>query len=228
MEMENQYSRLQNYRELLNETITPDEERAVVTWIASRPPGEMKTISESAPAARALRDSVRDLLRNNVDPAAPEAQALLVRENEISLQYGLRKFAASMFEWNSPLAEKWMQVSERLTWSKTSSEPAIPGEDVRAYFRAVQAASPWHRALEPIVDEAAELADKKAQPLAVPAQALVGRLRQICADHALGDPLVYVRWGRARQFRWPAEDIARKRAGWTFLANAIEANAGRA
>jgi hypothetical protein len=161
------------------------------------------------------------LLQSNIDPAAPEAQALLVRENEISLQYGLRKFTASMFEWNGPLAEKWLQVSERMTWSEKSSETVVRDEDVKAFFRAVQAASPWHRALMPVVDEAAQLADKKAKPSAV--QALVARVRQICADYALGDPLVYVRWARARQSRWPAEDIARKRAGWAFLADAIEA-----
>jgi hypothetical protein len=126
-----------------------------------------------------------------------------------------------MFEWNGALAEKWLQMSERLVWSATSTESANP--EVGVYFRAVQAASPWHRALEPIADEAAALADKKVQPSVAPAQALAVRLLQICADHALGDPLVYVRWARARQSRWPAEDIARKRSGWAFLVQAIEA-----
>src|ERR1700733_5041808 len=74
MEMENQYARLQTYRELVNEAITPDEERAVLTWISSQPPDEIKTMSESGPAARALRNSMRDLRQNNVDPPAPEAQ----------------------------------------------------------------------------------------------------------------------------------------------------------
>jgi MerR family transcriptional regulator, thiopeptide resistance regulator len=215
MEMEHQFSHLQIYRELVNETTTPDEERAVVTWIASLPPDEIKAVSEATPAVLALRKAVRDL-QQKVDPAAPEAQALAIRENEISLQYGLRNFPAAMFEWNSALSDKWQQVNDRAAWGE---------EAVGAYFRAVQAATPWHRALETVADEAAALADKKAQPSAAPAQALVGRLRQVCADHTLGDPLVYVRWARAKQFRWPAEGIARKRAGWAFLIDAIEASA---
>jgi len=225
MDMDNQFSRLRTVRERINETITPDEERAVMTWIASQPPDELKTMSEGAPAALAMRKSIWDLRQKNVDPAAPEAQALAVRENEISVQYGLRKLSGSMFEWNGPLAEKWLQAHERSAWSGKSSEAVIPEEDVWDYFRAVQAASPWHRALAPIADEAAGLADKKAKPSAAPAQALAGRLRQICRDHALGDPLIYVRWARARQFRWPEEDVVRKRAGWAFLANALEATA---
>ena len=225
MEMEDQFVRVQIFRELVNETMTPDEERTVMTWIASRSPDEIKAIREAAPSVRALVNSIQDLQKNNVDPAAPEVQALVVRENEIAVQSGGRNIPASMFEWNEPLAQKWLQVSERAAFRKKSSEPGIPDEDFVDYFRAAQAASPWHRALEPIMDEAAELADKKAQPFAVPAQTLIGRLRQICVDYGLGDPLLYVRCARAMQFRWPAEDVARKRAGWSFLANAIEATA---
>jgi DNA-binding transcriptional MerR regulator len=225
MEMENQFTRLRTYRELINEAITPDEERAVVTWMASQPPEEIKARSEAAPAARAVLNSVREMRQNNVDPAAPEAQALAVRENEIALQYGLRKFAAAMFAWNAPLAEKWLQMNERAARSGKPADSAVSDEELWNYFRAVQAASPWHRALEPIVDDAAKLAGKKTKPSAAAAQALADRLRQICADHALGDPLIYVRWACARQFRWPDEDIAQKRSGWTFLADAIEATA---
>lgn len=68
-----------------------------------------------------------------------------------------------------------------------------------------------------------QLAGEQAQPSA--AQALVGRVRQICLDHALGDPLVYMRVSRAMQFQRPAEDGARKQAGWMFLITAIEATA---
>jgi hypothetical protein len=64
--------------------------------------------------------------------------------------------------------------------------------------------------------------DKKVQASAAPAQTLVGRVRRICADHSLGDPLAYARWARAILFRWPAEDNARRQAVWSFLANAIE------
>lgn len=221
MEMEDQFERAKIFRELVNETITPDEERAVMTWIAAFPPDAMKAIRGSAVELSPLRDSIIDLAKENVDPGAPEVQALLVRQNEITLQYGLRNFPASMFEWNETIALKFLPVGERTSWRKKSPELGAPDEDFVAYVRAALAASPWHRALEPIVDQAAELAAKKAQPSTAPAQALVGRLRQICADYALGDPLLYARYARATQFQWPDEDIARKRAGWAFLANAI-------
>lgn len=221
--MENQHARVQIVRELINETITPQEERAVMTWIAARSTDGMKSIHESAPLMHTVLRSLEDLRESKVNPAAPEAQALVVRENELAVRYGVRDFAASMFEWDATIAQKWLHMSERAASRMNSSEAATPDEGLVAYLRATLSASPWHRALEPIVDEAAAFADRKVQPSAAPAQVLVGRLRRICVDHSLGEPLLYVRHARAMQFRWPAEDIARKRVGWAFLANAIEA-----
>jgi DNA-binding transcriptional MerR regulator len=228
MDMENEHARAQIVREVLNEKLTPDEERAVMTWMAARPPDEMKALREAAPAGLALRRSLQDLWEKKVDPAAPVVQALVVQQNEIAVRYGILNHIASMHEWNAPVAQKWLQMAERLMPHVVSSQSPSRDEDLPAYLRAAQVASPSHRALEPIVDEAALLVDKKAQPSAAPAQALVDRLRQICADHSLGDPLVYARYTLARQFRGPAENNARKQAAWAFLANAVEATASAA
>ncbi|MGH8141155.1 MAG: hypothetical protein ACREU2_01345 [Steroidobacteraceae bacterium] len=223
MEMDNQPTRFQIVRGLLNEELTPEEERAVMTWMAARPQEEMKTMRQSVPEARALGLSFQDLWEKKVDPAAPAAQELVVRRNELAVRYGLRNHLAALLEWNTPVALKWIQFAERLSPRIIPSESNAPVEALRAFGRAAEVASPWYRALEPIVEEAAVLVDKKEHPSAAPAQALAGRVRRICADHSLGDPLVYGRWARGMQVRWSAEDNARKHAGWTFLINAIEA-----
>ena len=140
MEMESQFAVYQVFRELANETITPDEERAVVTWIASRPTEEMNRRMESIQEMRALRNSIRDLQQSGVDSAASEAQTLVVREKELAVQYGLRDLPAAMFEWNPSLAERWLQMSERAAWRSTES--VTPDADLLAYFYAIRAASP--------------------------------------------------------------------------------------
>jgi hypothetical protein len=112
-------------------------------------------------------------------------------------------------------------MSDRVAWR--ASESTTRDEDLLAYFYAIRAASPWHRALTPLADQAASLAAAGTAPSAEAAQELAERVRRICADYALGDPLVYVRHARALQFRWPGEDIERKRKGWEFLAQAIGA-----
>ncbi len=225
MDMENQHARFQVVRELINEMLTPEEERAVMTWVASRPQDEMSAIRECSPAVQTLHRSLQELREKSVDPADSEVQALIVRENELAVRYGLRKHATELLEWNTPLAVKWMQMGSRAMSRIRSAGSAAPDEGLAAYMHAARVASPWHRALEPVVDEAAVLVDKKTQPSATRAAALVARLRQVCTDHSLGDPLDYARWARAILFRWPAENNARKQAGWAFLADAIRATA---
>jgi hypothetical protein len=46
--------------------------------------------------------------------------------------------------------------------SNMSDELGLPDDALGAYFRAVQAASPWNQALTMITDEAAKLAAKNA------------------------------------------------------------------
>jgi DNA-binding transcriptional MerR regulator len=72
MEMENQFATYQIFRELANETITPDGERAVMTWIAARPLEEIKRRTEIVPALRDLRGSIRDLLDKAPIPPLPK------------------------------------------------------------------------------------------------------------------------------------------------------------
>src|SRR3954464_2367392 len=71
MEMENQHGLFQVLREQINETITPEEERAVMTWIAARPPDEMNAIRQASPRVRALLRALEDLREKEADPAAP-------------------------------------------------------------------------------------------------------------------------------------------------------------
>ncbi len=224
MEMENSHALFQTVRAAMNENLTPEEERAVMTWLAARSQDEMKTMRECAPAARDLLRSFQGLREKNVDPAAPETQALVVQENDLAVRTGARNHMARLFEWNTTVALKWMKFGDRVMSKRLSSVSGTPEEGRAAYVRAAQVASPWHRALEPIADEAAALIDHRTRPSAAAAQALVERLRRTCADYSLGDPLVYARWARAILFRWPVEDNARKQTAWAFLANAFKAD----
>jgi hypothetical protein len=98
---------------------------------------------------------------------------------------------------------------------------AAPDDGLWAYFGAAQAASPWHQALNQAADEAAKLAEGKMDPSSAPAMALANRLVRICSDHSLGDPLVYARWAGAMQFRSSADENARKKSAWAYLASAL-------
>jgi DNA-binding transcriptional MerR regulator len=212
-------------RELINEQITPDEERAYMTWMSARPPDEIKAMQAYRAAVRVLFRSLQDLRERRVEPAALEAQALVTEWNALAVRYGLREFMATLLEWNPAVAQKWLQVGERALSRSLASQQAAPDSGLWDYFHAAQEAAPWHQALRQAADEAAKLAESKMSPSSAPAMALANRLAQICADHCLGDPLVYARWAGAMQFRSSADENARKSSTWAYLASALQPRA---
>jgi len=220
MEMGNQHAIT---RELINERITPEEERAVLTWMTTRSADEMKAMQEYGVAVRTLFRSLQDLREKQIDPAAPEAQALIVKWNELALRCGLRNFMAMLLEWNPAVAQKWLDVGERALSRSMSSAGAAPDEGLWGYFGAAQAASAWSQELTQITEQAARLVARKASPSSAPAKALAARLARICAHHALGEPVVYARWARAMQFRRSADVNAKQQAAWAFLTDALQA-----
>jgi DNA-binding transcriptional MerR regulator len=211
-------------RELINEQISPDEERAYLTWMSARPADEIKAMQDYGAAVRVLFRSLQDLREKKCEPAAPEVQSLITEWNALAVRYGLRKHMATLLEWNPAVAQKWLQVGER---ALSRSIASAPDDGLWAYFAAAQAASPWHQELNQAADEAAKLAESRVDPSSAPGVTLANRLARICSDHSLGDPLVYARWAIAMQFRGPADENARRRSAWAYLAGALQAHAAR-
>lgn len=225
MEMGNHHSIA---RELINERITPDEERAYMTWMAARRPDEIKAMQEYGAAVRVLFRSLQDLREKKCEPSAPEAQSLITEWNALAVRYGLRQFMATLIEWDPAIAQKWLQVGERALSLSIASHEATPQDGLWTYFAAAQEASPWHQALRQTADEAAKLVESKVPPSTAPAIALANRLALICSEHSLGDPLVYARWAGAMQFRGSADENARRKSAWVYLASVLQAHAPRA
>jgi MerR family transcriptional regulator, thiopeptide resistance regulator len=221
MEMGNHHA---TARELINKQLTPQEERAYMTWVATRPAGEIKAMQEYGAAVRGLFRSLQDLRERKVEPPAPETQALITEWNALAVRYGLREFMAALLEWNPAAAQKWLQVGERALSLSIGSQQGAPDDGLWAYFGAAQEASPWHQALRQTADEATRLVESKVGPSSAAAMALANRLAQICSDHSLGDPLVYARWAGAMQFRSSADENARKKSAWAYLASALQAD----
>jgi DNA-binding transcriptional MerR regulator len=222
MEMGNHHAIV---RELINEQITPNEERAYMSWMATRPPDEIKAMQEYRTAVQAVFRSLQDLRERKIEPTAPEVQALIIEWNALAVRYGLRQFMATLLEWNPVVAQKWLQVGERAVSLTTASQQAAPGDGLWGYFGAAQEASPWQKALTQTADEAAKLVERKVEASSAQAVALASRLTRICSDHSLGDPLVYARWASAMQFRKSAEENARRRSTWAYLASTLQAHA---
>jgi hypothetical protein len=222
MEMGNQHAIA---RELINEQITPDEERAYMTWVAARPADEVKAMQEYGAAVRVLFRSLQDLRERKADPASSAVQALIVQWNQLAVRHELRKFMTTLLEWNPTVAQKWMQVGEIAMSRSMAPQQTTADEGLWDYFGKAQEASSWHQSLRHVVEDATKLVESRVEASSPPAIALSGRLTQICADHSLGSPLIYARWAGAMQYRRSTDENTRSKGAWMFLVDALQANA---
>ena len=99
-------------RELINEEITPQEERAYMTWAASRPSDEMACVQAYGAAVEPLFRSLQELRQKQVEPSSAEVQALITDWNTLAVRHSLRNFMATLLEWNPDVAQKWFRVGE--------------------------------------------------------------------------------------------------------------------
>ena len=73
-------------RQLINENITPQEERAWLTWLAEHPE-DTAAIQEFTKSQKRLSDEARQLMEQGVDPASEAMQSVLRRQNGGSAKY---------------------------------------------------------------------------------------------------------------------------------------------
>ena len=96
-------------RELINERMTPEEERAWVTWWAQHPE-DTKQMKALRDAAASLMKELQALADSGTDPDSPEAQAIESRHQALLLQFGLAERMARLLDWNAALTEKWTSL----------------------------------------------------------------------------------------------------------------------
>jgi hypothetical protein len=120
---------------------------------------------------------------------------------------------------------EWMGAFETdLTGKADITGRSRERDDVRAFFGAAVAASPWGQALNAVTHDAIpEMTRSRVSSAA--AAALVTRLARICRTHGLGDHAIYARWMAC--FAPPRENestelFERRQSAWDYLAKAAE------
>jgi hypothetical protein len=189
--------------------------------MASRSPDEFKALREAQQARLAVFRALQDLREKHTDPAHPAVQALIVQLNESAVHHGLRDFRAALLEWNPSIARKWVAAANSALSRNEPPESSMLNSDLRAYVRAAREASPWHLPVRHLTDEATTLVEQKVDPSSASAQKLARRLAEICADHSLGDPVVYAHSAALPIPDSSAEANARRMDAWMYLVSVL-------
>src|SRR5689334_5154504 len=93
-------------RELINEMLTPEEEREWMTHTAHLPKGEMDEAREHLLSARVITQALVQLMNEGAKPEDEAVQKLLVQNNQLMQRYRLRERLTARGNWNEAIAKK--------------------------------------------------------------------------------------------------------------------------
>lgn len=216
----------QTTREVINETISPDEERAWMTWWANRPREEVEVMQQYAAAQRALLEQFAALQAAGASPTSPEVQRLAPKWHENLSRYGGRSRVLEMMAWNAPLTRKWLRVGERVISRTVGDNQKGRNGSIWQFLRSALKASPLGRASEALLAEARAQVAAGVAPQAPQAIALAERLQELSAQYELGDPAAYGRWccamGTISESGESVDLEPAEQAAWEYLIQASE------
>jgi len=218
---------LSTWRDLINQMITPEEERAYSNWWSARPSELACAMKEFSEAQRSLFGALEALRAKGADPTSAKVQALIDRHRELMTEYRVREQLVDLMQWNPALTRKYIAVGEQFRNRTLNDENALAdpsGKSLFGFFIAGMRASKADRAVQPILIEAQALCQEHAAPSSPAARKLARRLKDACRRFKLGNPVAYALSGAfmrkiERDGEWQPLDEA-EQAPYRFLAEA--------
>jgi DNA-binding transcriptional MerR regulator len=200
-------------RELINQHITPEQEREWLTYWAQRGPEEASFSEEQRATYRQVARDYHELMKSGAAPGSEAVQALTRRSTEFWLKSNMRQRQLEQLDWNADVTRAWFSLAGKLLTRSVVPDDPEEAERLRQYMHEARAASPLVALLKPVVQEAMRLHEARTRPDAPEARELAARFARICADEGLGDQRMHARW--ISEFA-DLPDAAR--AGWAYLA----------
>jgi DNA-binding transcriptional MerR regulator len=212
-------------RALLNEALTPEEERAWSTYYAALPAEEMALHREHAEMSRIITRELLGLMNAGADPGSDEVQALIERSNDLNTRCRFREGYVARLQWNAPLTRKIMALGQRLLMTTATPDgadsTAAAGEKFQQFMFAAHRASKPGQALRGPLDEARALLARGEKPTSPAGKIVAKRYLEVCAQHNLGEPVAYAKW--LVEFGPFPSGAGVPLDAWRFLADAAAA-----
>ncbi len=204
-------------RELINELITPEQERAWMTYWADRP-AEAAEGRARLVAGKSIAEGFLASMRNGDAPDSPAVQKWVKRSYDNWLKQGMRERQLEQFAWNPDVTRAWSALGSKLLARSVVPHDPVEAGKLQAYILQANRESPAARAFRPLAEDAARLRAARTSVSSTAARALAKRYAVVCREHDLGDPSVHARWIAAF-----ADFDAQTRATYEDLAEIVSA-----
>ena len=204
-------------RELINQYITPEQEREWLSYWAQRP-AEAAAGKQLQEGARGITEEFLSCMRQNLPPEAAKVQELVKISHQHWLKGGMRERLLEQFAWNPEVTRAWVALGGKLMARSVLPDDREEAEKLRLYILAARRESPAALAFRPLAAEAARLRADGASLTSAAARKLAKQYAELCREHDLGHPSVHARWIAAL-----AEFDAETRTNYEFLARIVTA-----
>lgn len=200
-------------RELINQYITPEQEREWMTYWSQQEPREALAGQEQFGAYRDIARDFYTLMQRGAALQSAAVQKLVARSRAFWVKRDLRRRQLEQLAWKPEVTRAWFALGSKLL-SRSVTPDAAEAERLSQYMLAARSASPASQALAPLVIEAGRLREVGTRLNAPEARRLAARYAAVCKENGLGDPVVQARW--ITSF---GEIDAATRAAWEYLSH---------
>lgn len=180
-------------RELINQHITPEQERDWLTYWAQRP-ADAATGQALTAAARPMMEELLRLMRAGAAPDSPEVQDLVTRTTQHWLKSGMRERQLEQLAWNADVTRAWFRLGGKLIARSVVPDDPAEADQLQEYILTARRESAPARAFRPLAGEAGRMRIGNIAVKSAEARELAQRYAEFCREHDLGDPGVHSRW----------------------------------
>jgi DNA-binding transcriptional MerR regulator len=200
-------------REMINQHITPEQEREWLTYWAQRGPGETSIGEQERASFRQIAQEYYELMKRGATPDSEAVQEVTERSTRAWLKTNMRQRQLEQLEWNPQVTRAWSALGSKLLARSVVPDDPVDAERLLQFMQAARAASRTVKVLMPIVQEAMRLSAAGTRPTSTEARKLAGSYSDLCKAEGYGDPQMHARW--IAEFVDLPEPA---RSGWEYLA----------
>ena len=200
-------------REMINQHITPEQEREWLTYWAQRGPGETSIGEQDRVAFQEIAREYHELMKRGATPDSEAVQEVTERSTRTWLKTNMRQRQLEQLEWNPGVTRAWFALGGKLLARFVVPDDPAEAERLSRFMQDARAASRTVKLLMPIVQEAMRLNAASVRPNSSDARKLAARYADLCKSEGYGDPQMHARW--ITEFVDLPEPA---RSGWKYLA----------
>jgi DNA-binding transcriptional MerR regulator len=199
-------------RELINQHITPEQEREWLSYWAQREPRDVLEGEKQRDEFRAIAQEFHALMKRGLTPDSAEVQEVVERSHRAWLNSNLRQRQLEQLAWNPGVTRAWFTLGSKLLARTVTPDSAEDAAQLEKFMHDGRLASRSSKLLTPLVMEAKRLREAGTPRDDREARQLADKYAKVCQDEGAGDPAMHARW--IAVFGQNDES----RSGWEYLA----------